>query len=475
MGQEIDKTYFTNDDFVKFCEILKRETALLKKMFDDGAFHNDHGVGGFELEAWLVDDACQPTAINDKFLKALNDPLVCSELALFNLELNNIPHRLENKALTHMEKDVGALLDKCRKKAADFGAKLVMIGILPTVDSNDLVPGNMSDVKRYRALNDQIIARRRGNPVVIDIQGRERLLIKDFSVMIEAATTAFQIQFQVDFDRSVRFYNASLALSAPMVAVSANSPYMFGKDLWAESRIPIFEQSLSQYHGYGECEPNRVTFGLGYAKNSLYEIFEDNVKNFEVLLPMVSDAKPEEFAHLRLHSGTIWRWTRPLIGFNTDGSHHLRVEHRVAPAGPSLVDSIANAAFYYGLAEHYSSCESPLENDIPFADAKQNFYTSAKDGLDASLKWTNDKTVLVKELILKELLPAAHSGLEKLGLDKSEGERYLGIIEQRTKTGQNGAVWQRALVKKRNCGPQGLCEAYCELQQSSKPVHEWPV
>jgi len=422
-----------------------------------------------------VDSECQPAAINDKFLKALNDPLVCSELAMFNLELNNLPHRLENNALTRMKQDVDALLDKCRKTAAEFGAKLVMIGILPTVDSNDLVPENMSDVKRYRALNDQIIARRRGNPTVIDVKGRERLLIKDFSVMIEAATTAFQIQFQVDFDRSVRFYNASLALSAPMVAVSANSPYMFGKDLWAESRIPIFEQSLSQYHGQGGCEPNRVTFGLGYAKSSLYEIFEDNAKNFEVLLPMVGDSRPEEFAHLRLHSGTIWRWTRPLIGFNADGSHHLRVEHRVAPAGPSLVDSIANAAFYYGLAEFYSATDVPLEKLIFFADAKDNFYASAKDGLDASLKWANGKTVPVKELILKELLPAAHLGLEQLGLDKSEAEQYLGIIELRTKTGQNGAVWQRAFVKKNNCGRQELCEAYCELQQSGKPVHEWPV
>jgi len=263
MGDEIAKTYFSKNDFSVFQETLRRETELFHKCVAEGMFSEGHGVGGFELEAWLVDGSCDPAPINTHYLKVLDDPLVCSELASFNIELNTAPHMLNGNALSAMEDELAALWSKCRKTALEMDSDMMMIGILPTLKTRHLVPENMSNMKRYRALNDQVMSLRNGKPFVIDIHGEEGLTITHSDVMLEAATTAFQIQFQVDVRRSAAFYNAALVLSAATVAVSANSPFMFGRDLWAETRIPVFEQSLAEYPSVqtGYCGPNRVTFG----------------------------------------------------------------------------------------------------------------------------------------------------------------------------------------------------------------------
>jgi len=266
MGQEIGTSVFTEEDFRNFQEMLRLETGLLRELFENRVFSEDHGVGGFELEAWLVGKDYKPAPINEKYLKELGDPMVCAELANFNIELNNTPHRLMGNALELFREGLEETLGICMAKAHELGASIALIGILPTVSGDDLVPENMSRLKRYRALNEQVILQRHGNPVHIDIEGRERLDMKHGSVMLEAATTALQIQFQVSFAKSVRFYNASLALAAPLVASSANSPLFLGKDLWDETRVPVFEQSLAA------DGPNRVTLGKGFAKGSLFGI-----------------------------------------------------------------------------------------------------------------------------------------------------------------------------------------------------------
>ncbi len=477
MGQEIETSHFTKSDFVLFKESMEQETVLLENYFAKRAFSNKHGIGGFELEAWLVDKDYNPTPINVEYLEALNDPLVGAELAMFNVELNTVPYKLTENALSKMHKELEKTWDNCNEVAKQFDAKLIMAGILPTVRESQLVPQNMSRMKRYRALNDQVIQRREGAPVTIDIQGRERLRLEHSSVMLEAATAAFQIQFQVGFSKAVRFYNASVIASAPIVAVTANSPFMFGKDLWAETRIPVFEQSLAENSEgrVGDCAPNRVTLGCDYMHESLMEIFKENLEKYETLLPMNFDDDISRLSHVRLHNGTIWRWNRALIGFSDDGTHHLRIENRVIPSGPSLMDTIANAAFYYGLAEALSTITPPLEKVIPFAHARANFYSAAKDGLGADVRWSEGKKISIKYLIIDELLPLAESGLKTLGLDNDDISLYLGIIERRAISGKTGTAWQRAYLAKHKCGSKELTAAYYERQKNGAPVHEWPV
>jgi gamma-glutamyl:cysteine ligase YbdK (ATP-grasp superfamily) len=263
-----------------------------------------------------------------------------------------------------------------------------------------------------------------------------------------------------------------------MVAVSANSPYLFGKDLWDETRIPLFEQAVA-LRGYddGPCGPvRRVGFGIAYVKESMFECFKENLECYPVLLPVsIDDDDAEPLAHLRLHNGTIWRWNRPLIGFNLRGEPHLRLEHRVVAAGPTVVDSIANAAFFYGLVCAMSEQSPPPEQRLSFAQARSNFYQAAQHGLEAQITWLDGKKVLVKELLLHELLPASRQGLQRLDISRDDIELYLGIIEDRVRTGQNGAAWQRAYVAKHGRDMYQLTMSYQGHHRKGDPVHSWPV
>ncbi|MDH5680667.1 MAG: glutamate--cysteine ligase, partial [Spirochaetota bacterium] len=285
MGQEIARHYFTENDFKEFHVRLKNETRLLDEMLRDKGFSGDHGVGGFELEAWIIDDNCMPLAINEEFMAHVGDPLLESELACFNIEINTHPYRLEGNVLSKFHRELEKIWSSCLLSARDFDAKLILTGILPTVTNSDLKPENMSKRKRYRALNDQIMLQRQGNPICIDIKAKDHLKLNHFDVMLEAATTAFQLQFQVDIAHSVRFINAAMILSAPVVAVTANSPFLFGLDLWDETRIPLFEQSVTlrtEELDSVDMSKRRVTFGSGYVKDSVVECFTENRERYEV-------------------------------------------------------------------------------------------------------------------------------------------------------------------------------------------------
>jgi len=230
----------------------------------------------------------------------------------------------------------------CGEVAAARDEKILMIGTLPHLRESDLNMDNMSDMSRYKALNRQVFKMRDFKPLHLHITGRDVMDTHKNDVMLEAATTSFQIHFQIPLEQAVNVFNASLACSAPMVAVSANSPYLFGKDLWDETRIPLFEQSVE----VGDPKHRRVGFGNAYLKRSLFECFAENLADYPVLLPLVNDESLEKLTRLKFHNGTIWRWNRPLIDFDKDNHPHLRIEHRVVPSGPTIHDSFANAAFY---------------------------------------------------------------------------------------------------------------------------------
>ncbi len=479
MGQEITSTHFTGHDFRVFERRLRDETRLLTEWYESTRLDDGPSMGGFEVEAWLVNRKLEPFPINQDYIERLGDSLVVPELAKFNVELNTEPVCLRDQALRRMERQLQETWDRCKQVADEFNARLAMIGILPTVREGQLSLINMTPLHRYRALNEQVLKHRRGRALELDIRGRETLRTSHRDVMLESATTSFQIHLQVAPRDARRFYNASIVLSAPMVAMSANSPYLFGRDLWDETRVPLFEQSVDVTARVGgSCdhpELHRVTFGSGYVRESMMECFHENEHCFHALLPMEMDKYPSSLSHLRLHNGTIWRWNRPLVGFDRNGCPHLRIEHRVMPAGPSVLDSIANAAFYFGLVHSLGREDEPPEERLSFEDARENFYRASRRGLDSEIVWLEGRRVAMRELLLDELLPRAAHGLGMLDIDGDDIQRYLGVVERRVKYGINGTVWQRAFIEQNGPGMDALVAAYLRYQESGLPVVRWPV
>lgn len=474
MGEEITSSRFRKQDFQAYEARLAQELKLLEQWFAEGRFDSGPSTGGFELEAWLVDRTMGPAAINVPFLELLDSPMVVPELSAFNVELNTTPRLTGGDTLARMAGELHDTWSACRETAFKLDADVLMIGILPTVRESQLALANMSQMTRYKALNEQVMRVRKGEPIRFDISGRDILQTQHHDVMLEAAATSFQLHLKVAPEVAVRHYNASIILSAPMVALCANSPYLFGRDLWDETRIPLFEQAVA-VGSPSVHMADRVTFGNGYARDSLFEVFADNSARYPVLLPEVMGDAPETLHHLRLHNGTIWRWNRPLVGFNDDGTPHLRIEHRVVAAGPSEPDAIANAAMFFGLVHALATQPEPPEQQLSFEQARANFYAAAKNGFNATVEWPGGRPVKVLELLQEELLPLAREGLQQQGFDSADIAQYLGIIEGRLKTRCNGTAWQRGWVARHGNDMIALTTAYAEQQHGGAPVHEWTL
>ena len=477
MGQEINTFRFTSKDFKQYYACLEKETELLADWVTSCKLSSRGPVAGFELEAWLVGQDFRPAAINEAFIEKMSEPLVSQELALFNIELNNHPKILMGRALSELEQDVSQIWFQARQVANELGVHLMTIGILPTLEDDQLNLRYMSPLKRYRALNEQVLRSRKGRPLRLNIVGRQYLRSEHRDVMLESATTSFQIHIQTPCNRAHKIYNAAVAASAPMVAACANSPYLFDHDLWDETRIPLFEQSveIGGFEGAAQGPLHRVGFGSSYARKSIVECFQENLQHYPVLLPMLFHDDSNHLSHLRLHNGTIWRWNRPLIGFDNDGTPHVRIEHRVLPGNPSIKDAIANAALFYGLSEGLCMEPEELTERLPFAQAKDNFYQAARYGLNARITWFDNQKTNIRSLLLQELLPLAQRSLIRLGLESCDCEHYLGIIRARLENMQNGCAWQRQYVARHNADMVALTAAYLKHQQEGSPVHEWSV
>lgn len=475
MGQEISFSDFDQGDFDFFYQKLEKETQLLNKMIKQNACSTRSPVAGFELEAWILNKNMQPSPINNSFLTSLNNPLAFAELAKFNIELNSTPTPLAGNVFSRMHNQLQSTWDSAYQHAESLQKKLMMIGTLPTLEQSDLVLANMSDLNRYRALNEQIL-KSRGKPIHLEIIGNEHLKLEHHDVMLESATTSLQVHIQLPLEMAHHFYNASIMVSAPIVALCANSPYLFGKDLWHESRIPLFEQAIETggYAGASHGPIKRVSFGTDYARQSISECFNENLQHYPVLLPVDLGTAPEAFEHLKLHNGTIWRWNRPLVGFDEDGTPHIRIEHRVPAAGPTALDCMANAAFYYGVAK--SLCDEIMEKGltIPFSQAKDNFYQAARYGLDSQIIWLDGQKQHLSTLIQKELIPRAFMGLMSLGISRCDTEDFLDIIMQRLSHKQNGCSWQRQYIQS-NPDFKSMTQVYLKNQQSARPVAEWSL
>jgi gamma-glutamyl:cysteine ligase YbdK (ATP-grasp superfamily) len=472
MGQAIASATVTDRDFAEFGERLRAETGLLARRFAEGSFERGEPTAGFELECWLVGPDSAPVPRAEELLARVDDPQVVPELATFVVEINGSPAPLRGDALSGLAAGLAETLGRCTAAAAGLDARLALIGILPTVAPASLSIDSMTPRPRYRALNDRILALRHERPLRLRICGRERLDLEWQDVMLEAAATSFQVHLKVTPEDSARVYNASKILSGPMVAIAANSPFLFGRDLWDETRITLFEQAVSPG---GPILEERVSFGFRYASHSILETFLANLERYPVLLPQLLDEPPERLAHLRLHNGTIWRWNRPLLGFDDSGLPHLRIEHRVLPAGPSIPDCLANAALYLGAVIDLARDPQPPEQRLPFEAARAGFYACARDGLDAQIPWMDGAQRPVTEVLALDLLPRARRGLAQAGADRAEIEHWLGIAAARLERRRTGARWQRAWVERHGPDLRGLVSSYLERQQSGRPVHEWDL
>ncbi len=476
MGQEIHDAQFKPGDFTDFHQKLKQETKLLGKIIDQDACSRKAPVAGFEIEAWLIDNKLQPSPQNRKFLETLDNPMAFAELAKFNIELNTEPMPLTGDVFSQLHKQLASTWHSAARHAETLHTHLLMIGILPTLRQSSLGLENMSDMNRYRALNEQIL-HSRGRPIHLDISGHQHLKLEHHDVMLESAATSFQIHIQLPLRIAHHFYNASIIASAPLVAVCANAPYLFGKELWHETRIPLFEQAIETggYQGVAHGPLKRVSFGSEYARKSIFECFAENLDHFPILLPETFDSSIEALQHLRLHNGTIWRWNRPLIGFDPDGTPHIRVEQRTPSAGPTLVDAIANAAFFYGLAKNI--CDEIIEKGLPlpFAQAKDNFYQSARNGQGSTIIWFDGNKQRLQNLLQSELLPRAKTGLLSFGIDRQDIDLYLSVIAQRIANKQNGSFWQQQFMHRQQTDFKTMTENYLHHQITGNPVCEWPL
>jgi len=479
MGQEVAQDSVGEEEAALFSARLRDETRLLKSWFDARRFvYSDGFTCGMELEAWLVDENWLPAPENEAFLEALDDPLVVHELSQFNFELNCEPASLTGAAFGTLREELARTWASCRQTAAAKGLTPLMIGILPTVRDEMLQLDWMSASNRYRLLNERLFALRQERPLNIDITGEDRLQLSCETLMIEAASTSVQAHLQVNQEDAKRFYNASLIVSAATVACAANAPFLYGKSLWAESRVPTFEQALahSSHRDREGRNVQRVTFGSGYLRRSLLEPFLENLNGYPPLLPALSDDPAERLKHLRLQNGTVWRWNRPIIGFDGHGEPHLRIEHRVMSAGPTLDDVMANIALYLGLTLAYGRRATPPEEEIPFEAARDNFYAAARHGLGARVRWTGNDEGDLQPLLLQRLLPEAKAALAECGVDDAELDFYFDdILKRRVLTGRTGTDWQRSFIDLHGPNFQALTEAYAERQESGQPVHRWRV
>ena len=490
MGQEVDDRDFTREDRTRYRAKVRRCLDVFARMLGERDFSVDVPHVGIEIEFNLVNDAGDPALKNAEVLEAIADDDFQTELGLYNIEINVPPSPAAGQGLVDMESTLRADLNEAQAKAADVGAHLVMIGILPTLQDEHFGRDAFSANPRYHLLSEQILAAR-GEDIEILIDGVDRLSTTADTIIPEAACTSTQLHLQVEPDEFAAAWNAAQAIAGVQVAVGANSPFLLGRQLWHETRIPLFEQATDTRSEELKAQGvrPRVFFGERWI-TSVFDLFEENVRYFPALLPIVDDEDPvvelEEgrvpsLSELRLHNGTVYRWNRPIYDVS-DGRPHLRIENRLLPAGPTVVDTMANAALFYGLASVLGTSERPVWSQLSFRAAEENFHQAARAGIEAEQFWPGVGQVPARELVLRHLLPLAHAGLGQMGVDEDVSGRLLQIIEQRCVRGQNGATWlidqmagRQAAGEQRSDALRGVTRDYESLMHENQPVHTWPT
>ncbi len=489
MGEEVSLQQFTSADRTRYRHKVHRCLDAFAAMLSDAKFDTDDPLTGLEIELHLVDEAGDPALRNMAALEAIADPGFQTELGQFNLEFNVPPRRLAGRGLHDYETGLRASLNAAERKAGGVGAHLVMVGILPTLRESHMTWASISPNPRYRLLGEQILAAR-GEDLAIDIDGIDHLVTTSDSILPEAACTSTQFHVQVSPENFAAYWNAAQAIAGVQLAIGANAPFLFGHELWRETRLPLFCQATdtrSEELRTQGVRP-RVWFGERWI-TSVFDLFEENVRYYPALLPVCNDEDPQQVLadggvpmlhELRLHNGTIYRWNRPVYDV-VKGVPHLRVENRTLAAGPTVADVMANGAFFWGLVRALAEQDRPVWSQLSFAAAEENLTAGAEHGIEAKQFWPGSGEVPATELVLRRLLPLAHQGLAQWGVDQPLIDRYLGIVEQRCLGETNGAAWWARQWQARNGDTAAdrvavlreILGDYRQRMHSNAPVHTW--
>ena len=476
MGKRVNKEAEQNAN--EFARRLRAETATLKQWQSENRITGGADKIGFELEMCIVDGGGMTAApISREFLRGLDDPHLTIEVGKHNIEFNPPPMPVARAA--GIAATLADALRRASARAQTFNAAVISVGLLPTLTPADFTVAMMTDSERVALLLARLRELKGGgdNVFAVNIGAGEGLYIAVNSAVLESATTSFQIHLQVPVQNAANYYNAAQLIAAPLISASANSPFFMGRRLWEETRVPVFEQILYERftHEGGKRKRRDDFFGAQYLNHSLTEIYEQNLR-LPVLLPVLSE-DGAHLPHLSLHNSTVWRWNRPVLGFDDNGAPTLRIEHRGLPAGPTAADMAADAALFIGavcaLSKNLNLADAP-----PFAKTRDNFYAAARDGLRADLHWFNGKVINAAELITKNILPLAKKGLQTLGAEEDEINTIAEVILRRAESGQNGAQWQKDFIAKYGGGSTGMARmtrAYWQNQQEGKPVNQWKV
>jgi CBS domain-containing protein len=490
MGEQNVKLNDDESTHQKFMKSLLTEVHALERMLDTGLIETGVRRIGAEQEMFLIDKAHKPALKAMEILDLIGDERFTHELGLFNLEANLSPRKLGGDCLSLMEKEAQEVYHKARETAARVGCDIALVGILPTLTKENLGLDSMVPTPRYYALNDAIRSLR-GEEFEFTINGIDQLVVEHDNVMLEACNTSFQVHFQVSPENFAKNYNIAQTVTAPLLAAAVNSPILLGKRLWHETRIAVFEYSVdtrSKVHQERGLKP-RVHFGDRWLEDSVTEIFKEDIARFRIVLTTETEEDPlgmidkgimPSLNALRLHNGTVYRWNRPCYGVHNNVPH-LRIENRVIPAGPSVLDEVANAAFFYGMMAGMTEKIEDIRDHLTFSDVKSNFLAAARDGIRAQMNWFNDTHLPAKELVLEQLLPLAREGLQEAGIDQDDIDRYLGVVHDRVTMRRTGSRWAlESLENMKDMGTEDqrlrcIVSSMVEQQSSGQPISDWDL
>ena len=491
MGEQKINTHSNDTEHRRFMKALLNEVRALEDMHSAGLFEGGIRRIGAEQEMFLVDRSHRPALCAAQILDQLDDDRFTHELGLFNLEANLAPQVLGGGCLRALHAETDEVVRIARESAAKVNAQIGLVGILPTLTKDHLSLSAMVPKPRYYALNDAMV-KLRGSNFKLSIKGIDHLDFEHDNLMLEACNTSFQVHFQVDADEFAHLYNIAQVVTGPLLAACVNSPILLGKRLWHESRIAVFENSVdsrSTAHAVRGHKP-RVHFGDQWVDESVIEIFKEDIARFRVILTtefeedpigMVARGEIPKLNALRLHNGTVYRWNRACYGISDNGKPHLRIENRVIPSGPTVVDEIANAAFFFGMMAKLSRSTDDIRPYFSFSDVKANFMAAAREGLRAQQIWFDQKQMTAQDLILEVLLPLASEGLREAEIDSDDVDYYLGIVKKRVELRRTGARWQlESLESMRGKGSghecmRSLTSSMIQQQQTGRPICDWEL
>jgi CBS domain-containing protein len=488
MGEHYIQQYVDEKKAQAFMKALLEDLRALAFMLENDCIESGVTRIGAEQEMFLIDRYLRPAPVSLEVLKHANDARLTTEIARFNLEANLTPLKLENDCFSRLEHELEELLELARNSAATQEADVLLSGILPTLQKSDLTLDNLTPIARYHELNRGVI-RMRGGPLSIHIKGLDELHLTHDNIMMESCNTSFQVHFQSNAKEFANHYNIAQAITAPVLAVAVNSPLLFGQRLWQETRVALFQHSTDERSRpqLTRNQPTRVNFGDRWLQHSIVELFHDQITRFRPIMINEPDENPFQvlargetpsLSALRLHNGTVWRWNRACYGV-TEGVAHLRIENRALPSGPTVVDEIANAAFFTGLMAALPQVYGEIAKRMVFDDAKMNFFRAARHGLDAQFQWIDGQSISAPSLVLDHLLPLARQGLTSMQVATGDVNKCLGIVEERARSRQTGARWiMKSLAAlesslSKDARQRKLTSAMLASQKTGQPIHHW--